>query len=342
MAAAAAAAVKVDTNFALIAAAAAARGIKIDGYSQNWIKVLSKEGASRIVYGYKWSVNPAGSALTCSDKAAASDVMKAHKIPHIRHRLFLSPALGDWAPKEGSWPAIHDYAKKHGGDLVCKPKDGTGGEGISHVKTGRELETVVSEIFKKSNDVVLCAFKKIVTEYRVIVLDGHVELIFRKSPAGVTGDGEKSVAELVVAYLAGLDSKRAAAVAKNIDPSILASKDVPAKDTVIPLHWKHNLGQGAACELIDGESYRAVTGASAPAAEAPVDRLVTLALRTVKALDMGFCSVDVVQLAKDDKVFRVMEVNSGVMMDNLVKQHGDIGKGIAERIVGKAIDLLFR
>lgn len=331
-----------ETNFRLLLEAATRRGITLKAFSGNWIKHLELGDKTAIVFGYKWPLNDASASLTCGDKAAASDIMKMKGIPHIRHRLFLTPSPGEWVPKEGTWEPVHAYASKHRYDVVSKPKDGTGGEGISHTIEKKDLEAAVSALFAKKTDVVISAFKKISAEYRVIVLGGHVEVIFKKEPPFVTGDGEKTVTLLVSEFLSGLDPKRAATVAKNMASTLFYDQRKPAKEEKVYLHWKHNLGQGASCELLGGESCPEVPERKSDGSL--LGALTCLALKTAKVFNMGFCSVDIVTVegeVKAGKALRVMEVNAGVMMDNLVQQQGALGEAIASRVMDKALALLF-
>ena len=58
--------------------------------------------------------------------------------------------------------------------MVAKPKQGTAGEGVVRVRSGRELEVAIQEMFSKWPDLVICPFYEIHAEYRAVVLDGKV------------------------------------------------------------------------------------------------------------------------------------------------------------------------
>lgn len=329
----------------LIEEIAKKNGIKFEGHAGNWGKVLSFGDQKRMIYGFKFPVNTAGSALTCSDKPMASDFMKAAKIPHIRHRFFANPMLGDWAPEGGIFPAIHAYAKKHQYNLVCKLKDGTGGVDVFHVTTGRDLESTVLKIFGRMQDVAICAFKKIKHEYRVVILNQNVELIFRKVIPFVTGDGKSTLNQLIQDFIDKTDPKQTKKVIENIDPKLSTSREVLKPGEVVQLHWKHNLGQGATSELLGGSAYYKAKEIENEDAHIPLNsQLINLAKATAKALDANFVSVDIVEIEDEDKPnkkMRVMEVNSGVMMEGLIEQHKELGHKIATSIYDKVIRKLF-
>lgn len=69
--------------------------------------------------------------------------------------------------------------------------------------------------------------------------------------------------------------------------------------------WRFNLNNGAQAERIDdAELY---------------ERLTNLAIKTVKALNLRFCSVDIAELKRRD--LTIMEVNSGVVTGKYLTQH---------------------
>lgn len=58
----------------------------------------------------------------------------------------------------------------------------------------------------------------------------------------------------------------------------------------------------------------------------------------IKVINLKFVSIDIVKLTNNQ--YMVMEINSGVMMENLVKLQDD-GIQIAKSVYGEAIDLMF-
>ena len=55
-------------------------------------------------------------------------------------------------------------------------------------------------------------------------------------------------------------------------------------------------------------------------------------------IDFGFCSIDIIKTVENE--FLVLEINSGVMMKNLIKEN-DFGYNIARGIYEKAVLALF-
>ena len=314
--------------------------ISFSSYSSGWVMTLEKGDVKRIICGNTFPLNNASSSRACSDKAAASTIMELNSINHVEHELFLNPELEKWSPNHGVWDSLKECFHRYNNNVVCKQKDGSGGIEVYHVQTHRELEIAVQQLFSKHRDLVISPFKNIRFEYRVIVLNNEVELIFKKIPPFITGDGEKTIAELTVDYLKKLNPMQAKKIAKHLSPLQMCKTEVLEKGATRPIHWKHNLGQGASCVLVGGISLQEENGSVSNEDGEKIERLTHLAQKTSSALGINFGSVDIAELEEQEEL-TIMEVNSGVMMDNVMLQYPDEGTRIATRIYEKALKIMF-
>ena len=66
--------------------------------------------------------------------------------------------------------------------------------------------------------------------------------------------------------------------------------------------------------------------------------MLDLVNKIVKAIEVKFVSIDIVKLSNNQ--YMVMEINSGVMMENLIKLDEN-GKQIAKDIYMEAINMMF-
>jgi len=73
------------------------------------------------------------------------------------------------------------------------------------------------------------------------------------------------------------------------------------------LNWRHNLDAGAEPVLLQQGVVR--------------ERCVELAIAAAKSIDLRFGSIDVVRV---DDAWRVLEINSGVVMEALGKTHPEL------------------
>jgi D-alanine-D-alanine ligase-like ATP-grasp enzyme len=313
-------------------------GWEIQTYSQGWFSKLSFGNIDRFVYGYMFPLNSSTSQKICSDKAATSTVLKEHKIPQIYHH---SVALGE---NFSVWEKCVEVFEKYGKNVVCKPVDGSGGVNVEHVTSRLQLESVVTNLFKNYHEIAICGFEVIKREYRLIMLEGTAEIIFKKTPPYMVGDGVHSTQALVQQFLRAMEPKKRLNLIHNIDAKILLSHEVPNKGEKIFLHWKHNLGQGATCLIIGGQSFFEIGGKTeSNKYESITKSMIELAKKTVSALNVRFASVDIVKVIESDgnKKLKIMEVNSGIMMDNLMEQYSSMGIILAKRVYSKALHISF-
>lgn len=337
----------------LLADAAAARGIEVRAIGggaeaaagAGWVLrfTLERPGHAPIVrfaHGFCLDLNPAATHMLAMDKAGTADALAAASVAAIEHKVFLHPRLGPFVPREGNWPTMLAYASRHGMDVVVKDNAGTGGYGVRRVRTGRELERAVYEAFQRTHAVSLSPYVSIAEECRFIVLNGAVELAYRKDRLEVTGDGTRTVLELLARRLDAGDgagdgeeaTQRRAQAARLLQESdettlrVLAS--VPKVGEVVLLNWKHNLGQGAVARIIGD-----------PGRDAPA--MTARALEAARAINLVFGSVDVVMLnGASGATPHVLEINAGVMMESLASDSPE-GLAIARRIYDRALASMF-
>lgn len=290
--------------------------ISLKSYSFDWIFELAKNGRIRYILGYQFGLNTASVNSICCDKAAASEIMTAHGIPNIEHRLFASPGEQKFVGKTGCWAQLIKLLQEKG-TLVIKPNDGTGGDRVFKVSNAYELETAVHKVFEKSGYLAASPFYDIENEYRTIMLDGAARLVYVKRRPHLTGDGTSTVAELFIRHVSGSNLNT-----EDI-PDLGRADRIPAKGERILLGWKHNLGLGARAELLEDD----------PLKKEIEDIVAAVAI----CLGVRFASIDV---ALTNEGLKVLEINSGVMMENFAGQD-ETSREIAKSIYRDAIRLMF-
>jgi glutathione synthase/RimK-type ligase-like ATP-grasp enzyme len=207
---------------------------------------------------------------------------------------------------------ILKFAEQYSYKVVVKPLKGTGGICVFKTCSPKEVEAAVYKVWSRDYGVAVSPLLDIVAEIRVIVYNGQHRLVYRKNRIILTGDGQRTVKELLVEAIKtssdDLVKHYAQALAK-LTPNDLA--DIPQENQQVPIEWRHNLGLGASPEIIDHQAAAAI------------------AVLAANVLGMKFCSVDVIQLADDS--LQVLEVNAGVMMDSFLSS-SDEYRNIARKI----------
>lgn len=290
-------------------------GFEYNTFSYDWVKTFSKGENSMYVYGYNFPINCTTFTQIANDKACTSEILSARGIPNVPHFYFMSPNdihYVKYLGVEGNWRQMLALLEKYG-KIICKPNSGTGGVGLKIVDDETGLEKAVNELFSKESTMCICPYYNIENEYRVIILDGKVQLIFKKVRPNVTGNGQDNVASLC------------AKDGKKVDSSMSVDMAyIPAVGETVEIGWKHNLGQGSfPKQITSGEIF---------------DTVSELALKTLSILGGRFASVDCVLINGE---YRVLEVNSGVMMDNFALASKD-NYMMAKNIYKAAIDKFFQ
>ena len=282
------------------------KGITFSLVSKDWIMVLEKENMVRYISGYKFGINDHAVGQVCEDKYALYDVLKLFSFPLSEYYILFS----NYKREE-----VFDYFQQNGNDIVVKINEGTCGNGIYHVTNEDELFSRIDELLSKHHSISLSPFYSIQNEYRSIIVDGRVELFYGKKRPIVVGDGEKTVYELLCEFNPSFFTK----LKDHSELDFLLEKGMEYE-----YNWQHNLSRGAIPFYEEDSSLK--------------EKIQTVALSAAEKLNLRFASVDIIHLESGEVL--ILEVNSGVMMDNFSKYMDD-GEEIAKRIYSKVIDKMF-
>ena len=149
--------------------------ISLELLSSEWILKLTKNNIIKYIHGYQFDLNSSATMLLCNDKSAISDVLIAAQIPCVKHDLLLPKFNQDKLNVANI--LFNKYDKK----VVCKPNSGTGGKDVFLVSSLKDLSEKIEYIFNKENYVAISPYYEINNEYRVIILDNVVRLIYSKN-----------------------------------------------------------------------------------------------------------------------------------------------------------------
>lgn len=298
----------------------ASHGIDVEIKADGWLMAMTRGSQRRFTFGYDLGLNSAVAHRIANDKGATSDVLAMCSIPCIPHTAFLSPAMYKYIVPTGAWTAMLDLLKQNPHGLVVKPNEGTGGISVFKVRTEPELEVAAHEIFSSEKSLAISPYVEIEDEVRVILIDYRPIVVFSKNRLSVTGDGKRSVLELAIA---AIPAARLAAVLSGLsgDISKAALDEVPPSGRHHALNWRHNLGAGAQAVVLEQSEARAAT-------------CIEIAIASARAIDMRFGSIDVVNV---DGAWKVLEINSGVMMESLNRTHPEL----VDAAYSAALDLVF-
>lgn len=279
-------------------------GIVVEMRSQGWLVSMHRGSERRFAFGYDLGLNSAVAHRIANDKAAMSEVLEICGIPCIQHTLFLSPKLQKYIEPSGSWQKMLDLLRSARRGIVVKPNEGTGGNSVFKVTDTSQLERAVHEIFSSENSIAISPYMEIESEIRVILIDYDPIVVYSKQRPSIIGDGKRTIVELASA---AVSADQLANVLSGMIEDNAALDEVLTRGEQRTLNWRHNLGAGAQPILLEKGSVR--------------DACVGIAQEAARSINMRFGSIDVVLI---DGNWRILEVNSGVMMEALGKSHPDL------------------
>lgn len=291
----------------------ARHGIAVDIRAGGWLIAMRRGEARHFAFGYDIGLNSAIAHRLANDKSATAEALSLEAVPCVPHHLFLNPSMGAHVAGPGWREAMLALLAQHPQGVVVKPNEGTSGRAVFKVTSAAELDRAVCEVFSSGLGLVIAPYVEIEEEVRVILLDRKPMIVYRKDRPSVVGDGEHTLRELAIA--AGHDGQLRELEAREVNAV------VPNGKRRI-LNWRHNLDAGARPVLMENGEVRAAC--------------VKLAVDAANAIGIAFASIDVVRV---DGAWRVLEINSGVMMEALAKLHPELVQATydaaLDRVFGK-------
>ncbi len=261
--------------------------IELNIYQGNWLKELRKGNITKYIVGYKFSLNNQGISLVVDDKGLFYDVIK-DKLPIIIHHVLFNNYDSD---------EVLNLFHKYNNKVIVKGNIGTCGKEVYKITNEKRLFNIIDRLFEKQYSISLCPYYDIDKEYRLIVLNNEVKLIYSKENPIIVGDGIKTIKELLLDFNSTYYSNN----------QVNNPDYVPKLDEKVIIEYRFNLSNGARVNKdIDIELK---------------NRLIELAKRVVKETNLSFGSIDIIRTTNNELL--IMEANSGVMMNNYLKQTKD-------------------
>ncbi len=290
------------------------KGINYSLLSRDWITMLEYKGKTGFISGFQFSLNDHALGNIMDDKYALYEVLRKKNISVAEHHiLFKNTNINDYAEGYNNTIKVKDFFHKHK-PIVIKANTGSCGINVFKVNKEEEIEPIVNQLFEHNHSISYCPYYDIKNEYRMIVIDGEVELIYKKVKPVVIGNGKDTIRTLLI------DFNNHFFMDKLNDKEYDRVLD---KDEVYEYDWRFNLSRGASASLDISNEIK--------------EELLNIKNQICSSLNIGFASIDIIET---DNELRVLEINSGVMTENIIEII-DNGKEIVRNIYSKAIDKMF-
>ena len=292
-------------------------GIKCTLLSKGWILMLEKGNVTRFFAGYKSALNDHALGMVLDDKYALYDVLKEKNLPVSEYNIVYGERVKEeYAIGCNNFNYVKNYFYEHNQDIVLKPNDGTCGREVYRVRDLNTLEYLYNKLTKKYFSINMGPFYHIVNEYRFVIYNGVSRIAYKKNKPVVYGDGISSVRDLLIKFNKRYFKNRLND--SKYDRVLSYGKE-------FEYNWKFNLSQGAiASRITDLDLY---------------SRLEKIAVASAKEIGLSFGSVDII--VTEDNQELILEMNSGVMLENYIEQFSE-GYSKAKELYKDVIEEVFR
>ena len=260
-------------------------GVNLTILSDGWLKILQKDNKIHYISGYRFDNNLYAIGEVMNDKGMFHDVLKFMNLPVVEQKIIFK----DYNKEE-----IINYFNNHNKEIIIKGNTGCAGKEVFKVNNLDNTFKIIDNLFLKEYSLSLSPYYNIKNEYRIIVLNNEVKLIFGKVKPIIYGDGKKSVLEL----------------AKEFNDYYLTNQEkidnasyIPKNGEKVELSFKFNLSNGAKVILNMPNDLK--------------DRLVSIALDVSKKLNIYFASIDIILMENNELL--VLEANTGVTLNNFLR-----------------------
>ena len=243
---------------------------------------LAKDGVNEPML-MKWSRTPVSSAVSlsiCTHKEATRIRLDRAGVPVPRGRTF----------RNGDLDTAREFADQLGYPVVVKPAMGVRGIGVvAGIQNRKELDIAFEQLQDSQLGAQDFILEKHIPgqDYRILVIGDKVEAAILREPASVVGDGEHTIAELLVRknalrrhnpHLAGRLIQYDAAAKYQLDREGLTLDSVPEDGKRVLLSNSSSLSQGGDSTDVLDELHPTIKEAC---------------VQAVKAIPgLGFCGVD--------------------------------------------------
>lgn len=281
---------------------------------------LTKGNKIRYINGYKFGLNSHSLGLILDDKYATYELLNSLGISVCKHHILFRPTNhNSYAKNYNSFNYCYDLFLKYNKNVILKVNNGTCGDGVYHITTKKELKKIYNHLLKYNFSISLCPYYDIKNEYRVILLNNEIKIMYGKINPVVIGNGKDKLIDLLKDFNINYFGYKT-----NLKKNINYNK-VLKKDEKFIYDFKYNLSKGSIItEDIDKETKSIIS---------------KMAKDVSKKINLGFGSIDIIK-TNDDKYY-VLEINSGVMIENYIKLTSD-GFKKAKKVYEEAVLEMFK
>ena len=155
------------------------QGILLQTFSDDWLLRMSKGDSTHLVLGQSFDINAQSRSAIANDKVAASILLRDADINCVNHILLA---------RNGIRARSEDQLTRdlESGPVVLKPLVGHSGNDVRLISSLAQAKQVIAE--SHVTTWAYSRYRSIESEYRIVVLDGHIQLMLKKiNPVDIEG-----------------------------------------------------------------------------------------------------------------------------------------------------------
>lgn len=155
-------------------------GLVADVIEDGWtIRFLDKDGEEYDVVWFDVGLNSSLSRKKVSDKSMCYSLLSEVGLSAVPHWFLMPPGNTKYSVG-GVYKDLYAMFESSESGLVLKPNEGGAGKDVTLVKSLNDLDMASLDLFRSGYAIAVSPYYHYDVEYRVVVLDGEVQMAFGK------------------------------------------------------------------------------------------------------------------------------------------------------------------
>lgn len=252
--------------------------------------------------GTPYALNDARGASIARDKAFCAEVLRQAGVPVVPGELFfVTPRSAEMRSPGRELADARAFVAGAGFPLFCKPLSASNGLYAEVIESEETFDDYAARVAREHFAILVQPFVR-AAEHRVFVLKERALFSYRKLSPQVTGDGRRTLAELVAAIAREPEAPPLKPRGRDPRGHLLGGADVPRDGEVV---------------VLEGPANRAAGGGANGLRDGAPETMARVAIQAADSIGLSLAAVDLFDLSGDGTELAVIEVNSNPMIATL-------------------------
>ncbi len=273
-------------------------------------------------------INNFAASEIARDKDYTNYFLKKMKYPVAKSKAFFSDSWCKVNNTKNNYRQALKFARAIGFPLIIKPNSKGQGEGIFKVYDEMHFKKVTKRLFKKNNIILVQEFIE-GEDFRFVIFNNTCEIVYKRLPLSITGDGKKNIKSLLNAKINKLRKEN-----REIKVSVEDERIKERLRNFYKINMKFVPAQNQKIVLLDNANLS--TGGEVQDVTDTIDeKYKKLAINAAFDMGLNFVGVDIMV----GKKAIILELNSSLGLTHFMES-GKIAKQKVENLYVKIIEYL--